>query len=247
MNVAIYTRVSTDDQIDNFSLSMQTDRCHAQALAKGWSVHKVYEDQAISGKDLDRPAYNQMLVDLHQGIIQGVIIFKLDRLSRDAGDIYQIIKTFQKNKWKLFSVSESLDISSPAGIMLIQVLASFSQFERSTIKQRMVDGWEQKRKQGGKIGGSESALFGYRKNEFNQIVIDEDEANVIRRIFHLRSIGLTLRAIADQLQKEKAKQRRSTSKGWSYVQVQKQLTYENVYKGLESFKGGGGFIFPAIL
>ena len=247
MRVDIYTRVSTEEQLDGFSLSAQQSRCEALAAAKGWDVGQIYSDLARSGKDLKRPQYEAMIKDLEAGLIQGVIIFKLDRLSRSPKDTYSIIEQFNKSKWALCSVSESLDISSPAGVMLVQVLASFAQYERATIKARMVEGFEEKRKQGGKVGGDEAGLFGY-KREKGVIVIDEAEAQVIRKIFQLRKEGKTQQAIADILKSENAIQRKSKSgKGWTQVQVNRQLQKESVYKGIPKAEIYGGFVFPVIL
>lgn len=247
MRVGIYTRVSTDEQVDGFSLSAQQSRCEALAVAKGWDVGQIYSDLARSGKDLKRPQYEAMIKDLEAGLIQGVIIFKLDRLSRSPKDTYSIIEQFNKSKWALCSVSESLDISSPAGVMLVQVLASFAQYERATIKARMVEGFEEKRKQGGKVGGDEAGLFGY-KREKGVIVIDEAEAQVIRKIFQLRKEGKTQQAIADILKSENAIQRKSKSgKGWTQVQVNRQLQKESIYKGIPKAEIYGGFVFPVIL
>lgn len=247
MRVGIYTRVSTDEQVDGFSLSAQQSRCEALAIAKGWDVGQIYSDLARSGKDLKRPQYEAMIKDLEAGLIQGVIIFKLDRLSRSPKDTYSIIEQFNKSKWALCSVSESLDISSPAGVMLVQVLASFAQYERATIKARMVEGFEEKRKQGGKVGGDEAGLFGY-KREKGVIVIDEAEAQVIRKIFQLRKEGKTQQAIADILKSENAIQRKSKSgKGWTQVQVNRQLQKESIYKGIPKAEIYGGFVFPAII
>ncbi len=246
MRVGVYIRVSTDEQVDGFSLAAQQSRCEALAVAKGWDVVQVYSDLARSGKDLKRPQYEAMIKDLEVGLIQGVIVFKLDRLSRSPKDTYTIIEQFNKFQWALCSVSESLDISSPAGVMLVQVLASFAQFERATIKARMVEGFEEKRKQGGKLGGDEAGLFGYRRNALGQIEIDEIEAKVIRRMFELRKEGKTQKAIADILNSEYAVQRKG-GKGWTQVQVNRQLQKESTYKGIPKSEIYGGFIFPAIL
>lgn len=248
MRVGIYTRVSTDEQVDGFSLAAQESRCEALAVAKGWDVGQIYSDLARSGKDLKRPQYEAMIKDLEAGLIQGVIVFKLDRLSRSPKDTYTIIEQFNKYQWALCSVSESLDISSPAGVMLVQVLASFAQFERATIKARMVEGFEQARKEGGKLGGDEAGLFGYRRNEQGQIVIDEIEAKVIRRLFELRKEGKTQKAIADILKAENAVQRKkSEAKGWNQVQVNRKLQKESTYRGIPKAEIYGGFVFPAIL
>lgn len=245
MKIGIYTRVSTEDQIDNFSFTAQKERCEAMAMAKGWSVVKVYQEQA-SGKSLNRAAFTSMKEDLNNGIIEGVIVFKLDRLSRNPADTYQIIQEFSEKKYALCSVSESIDISSPAGIMLVQVIASFAQYERSIIKSRMVEGFNQKKKEGGKIGGDEASLLGYKRNEAGVIVIDDDEAKAIREIFRLKSLGLSTRAIEKELKDQGIKNRKGGI-GWSHVQISRQLKHENIYRGLESYKGGGSFFYPAIL
>lgn len=245
MKIGIYTRVSTEDQIENFSFSAQKERCEAMAMAKGWTTHKIYSEQ-VSGKTLNRTEYHEMLRDLEQGIIQGIIIFKLDRLSRNPSDTYHIINLFTENNWGLLSVTESLDIATPAGIMLIQVLATFAQYERSMIKSRMEHGFNQKRKDGGKIGGDEASIYGYTRNDSGTIVIEESEAAVIREVFRLRAEGYTTRAISEELRTQGIKNRKGGI-GFSHVQIARQLKHEDIYKGLEPYKGGGGFFYPAIL
>jgi site-specific DNA recombinase len=246
LRVGIYTRVSTDEQVEGFSLSAQQARCEALAVVKGWEAVQVYADLARSGKDLKRPKYEAMIKDLDTGLIQGVIVFKLDRLSRSLKDTYELIELFSTKKWALCSVSESLDITTPAGVMFVQILASFSQYERSLIKARMVEGFEEKRKQGGKIGGDEAGLFGYKRDEKGIIVIDEVEAQVIRKIFELRKEGKTQQVIADILKSEHAIQRKS-KKGWTQVQVGRQLKLEDTYRGCAKAEIYGGFVFPKIL
>jgi uncharacterized small protein (DUF1192 family) len=110
----------------------------------------------------------------------------------------------------------------------------------------MIDGWEQKRKKGGKIGGDEASLYGYTRNELGTVLIEESEAKVVQEIFRLKAEGLSTRAIAAKLKQQCIKNRRGGI-GFSHVQVARQLKHENNYRGIEAYRGGGHFFYPAIL
>lgn len=103
-----------------------------------------------------------------------------------------------------------------------------------------------RKKEGGKIGGSETSLFGYKKGLEGQIVIDETEAQVIRRIFDLKDKGFTQRQIVEILREESSYQRRGT-RGWCLSQVNRTIKKEEIYRGIEAYRGGGGFKYPTIL
>jgi hypothetical protein len=109
MKVGIYIRVSTEEQLDNFSLEAQPARCEAWIVAKDWELHEVYCD-VISGKSLIRPRYQDMIQDFESQKLQGIVVFKLDRLSRSTSDMYAIIKRFSKERWGLSSVTVHIDI-----------------------------------------------------------------------------------------------------------------------------------------
>ena len=92
MNVFCYVRVSTENQLENYSIDEQTKRLKAYCLSKGWTVLKVYTDGGYSGGNLNRPALNMMLQDLRAGLAQVVVVYKLDRLSRSQKDTLTLIE-----------------------------------------------------------------------------------------------------------------------------------------------------------
>ncbi len=246
MKFGIYIRVSTEEQKHNFSPDFQLDLCIAQVRVQGGQGYDVYQDLGLSGKESDRPGYQKMISDLHAGHIQGVIVYKLDRLSRDAADLITLVKLFKMKKWVLFSAMEVVDITTPTGTFLVQMLAVLAEYERSMIKGRMVGGFAQKQKSGGKVGGDESSVFGYTRDEHGQLCIDEAEAHIIRDVFRLRAEGLSTRAISDAL-KDRGVKNRLGGTGFSHTQVSRQLKNENIYRGVGTFKGGGDLKFPRIL
>ena len=92
MVVVGYARVSTENQLENYSIEEQTDRLKAYCAAKGWSLRKLYVDGGFSGGNTNRPALQQMLTAIRQGGVDAVVVYKLDRLSRSQKDTLTLIE-----------------------------------------------------------------------------------------------------------------------------------------------------------
>ena len=116
MIVVGYVRVSTEHQLDNYSIDEQTERLKAYCRAKGWILAKIYTDGGFSGGNTNRPALQQMLLDIRNNHVNSVIVYKLDRLSRSQKDTLRLIEDeFLANNTDFISISENFDTSTPFG------------------------------------------------------------------------------------------------------------------------------------
>lgn len=161
MIVVGYVRVSTEHQLDNYSIDEQTERLKAYCRAKGWILAKIYTDGGFSGGNTNRPALQQMLLDIRNNNINSVIVYKLDRLSRSQKDTLRLIEDeFLANDTDFISISENFDTSTPFGRAMIGILSVFAQLEKDQITERLSMGRTARSKSGLFHGGGQ-APFGY--------------------------------------------------------------------------------------
>lgn len=141
MEVLAYCRVSTDEQGDSgIGLEAQRMAISAKAAARGWTIVGWHQDVA-SGKSLRRrPQLHAALDELRNKRAAGLVVAKLDRLSRSIQDFSGILELSQKQGWKLAMLDLDLDTSAPQGEMMAHIFASFAQFERRLIGQRTKEG-----------------------------------------------------------------------------------------------------------
>ncbi|MEG1946606.1 MAG: recombinase family protein [Lachnospiraceae bacterium] len=152
---ACYVRVSTENQIENYSIDEQIDRLKAFCRAKDISIINFYTDGGYSGGNLNRPALQQMLSDIENNLIDTVIVYKLDRLSRSQKDTLTLIEDkFLVNNVDFISVNENFDTSTAFGRAMIGVLSVFAQLEKDQITERFTMGRIGRAKSGYYHGGS---------------------------------------------------------------------------------------------
>ena len=156
-----YLRVSTEKQADaGVSLEAQQDKAKAYASLYDLSLVEVVIDAGESAKTLERPGLQRALTMLKTGKADALLVVKLDRLTRSVVDLGALIETyFAPGKAALLSVSEQIDTRSAAGRLVLNILASVSQWERETIGERTRDAMKHKQAQGEYIGGH--APYGY--------------------------------------------------------------------------------------
>jgi site-specific DNA recombinase len=183
MRVALYIRVSTQEQVENYSIEAQRERLEAYCKSKGWTIHDVYIDGGYSGATLDRPDLQRMLNDLDK--IDIVMVYRLDRLSRSQRDTLTLIEEyFLKNNVDFVSITETLDTSTPFGKAMIGILSVFAQLERETIAERMRMGHIKRAQEGYRVMGGDYDPAGY-KRENGELVVIEEEAEHIRLAYDL--------------------------------------------------------------
>ena len=178
--VAIYIRVSTKKQLDGYSLDAQETQLKKMCETNGYIIYKVYADEGKSGKDTNRPAFQEMMADMREGKFDKILVMKLDRISRSVIDLEVMIKEMQEHDVHFESASEKIDTSSSFGMMFVRLLAIFAQFERERISERVSDAFEEMVSEGKAITGSQP--LGY-KVENGKVIIDEDKREIIEYIF----------------------------------------------------------------
>ena len=193
-----YLRVSTDKQADKgISLEAQQDKAKAYASLYDLDLVEVIIDAGESAKTLERPGLQRALSMLKTGQADALLVVKLDRLTRSVVDLGKLIETyFAPGKAALLSVSEQIDTRSAAGRLVLNILASVSQWERETIAERTRDAMRHKQSQGEYIGGG--APYGFELVD-GELVAETFEQDVIQQARELRESGLSLAAVAKEL------------------------------------------------
>lgn len=178
--VAVYYRISTDEGNQPFSLAAQSDRLHAYITSQdGWSIVAEYQDQ-MSGAKLDRPGLQQALKDAKLGRFDLLLVYRVDRLSRSVTNLISIIDTLTEYGVEFCSATEAIDTSTPAGRLMLSMVGSFAEYERSITIDRVINGLLKKAQSGGWTGGRPP--IGYTLNK-GELVIDRDYAPIVRLVF----------------------------------------------------------------
>lgn len=148
-----YVRVSTREQAEHgASIEHQRQSIEAECERRRWQLKATYDDPGASGKDLNRPGLAMALELLEAGKADVLVAAKLDRLSRSVLDFASMVETARRQGWALVVLDVGADTSTPAGEMLVNVMAAFAQYERRLIGQRTRDGLAVKRAQGVRLG-----------------------------------------------------------------------------------------------
>lgn len=156
---AIYGRQSIDKK-DSISIDTQIELCKKEIDTEDY---KVYIDKGYSGGNTNRPAFENMLQDIKNGIINKVVVYKLDRISRSILDFANIIESFRHYNVEFLSSTEKFDTSTPIGNAMLNITMVFAQLERETIQKRIKDNYYARGKKGFYMGGP--TPYGYTKSE----------------------------------------------------------------------------------
>ena len=228
MLVCGYARVSTENQLENYSIDEQVDRIKAYCKAKGWSLMKIYIDGGYSGGNTDRPALQQMLQVIRKNHVDAVVVYKLDRLSRSQKDTLTLIEDeFLAHDTDFVSINEAFDTSTPFGRAMIGILSVFAQLEKDQITERFAMGRIARGKAGYFHGGG-NAPTGYDYVDGN-LVVNEYQAVIVREIFRRFLQGASINAI-----QREAKEKYGGA--WSAAKVRNILT-NSLYTGKVKFAG----------
>lgn len=187
---AIYTRKSVAEGLEQEFNSLDAQREAAEAFiasqrAEGWiCLPQPYDDGGFSGGNTERPALAALMDDVEAGEIDCIVVYKVDRLSRSLMDFAQIMAKLEKHNVSFVSVTQQFNTSHSMGRLTLNILLSFAQFEREIIAERTRDKVHAARRKGKWTGGPQ--FLGYDVSYPNRkLVINEVEANQVRRIFHL--------------------------------------------------------------
>lgn len=223
-----YVRVSTENQLENYSIEEQVQRIEAYCKAKGWTLLKTYTDGGYSGGNIDRPALQQMLKAIREGKADAVVVYKLDRLSRSQKDTLTLIEDeFLTHDTDFISINENFDTSTPFGRAMIGILSVFAQLEKDQITERFTMGRIARGKAGYFHGGG-NAPFGYRYEE-GELIVQEAQAVMVREIYDRFLTGASINAIQRRMQS-------CYGGSWSATKIRNILT-NSLYTGKVKFAG----------
>ena len=199
MKVAIYTRVSTEDQArEGYSIEVQQEYLLDHANRLGLEVYKIYTDE-VSGYILDRPALKEMLQDAKGKKFELIITYKLDRFSRKLKDLLNIVDELEGYGVAYKSATEPFDTTTSAGKLMFQQLGSFAEFERNRIKERVFPGMI-KGVQQGNWQGARYAPYGYRYNKEKKLLeVVPEESDIVKLIYMMYLSNKTSGQIAEYL------------------------------------------------
>ncbi len=234
---AIYTRKSSEEGLDmQFnSLDAQREACEAYVASQrseGWvTIRERYDDGGFSGGTLERPALKQLLADIEAGLIDVIVVYKIDRLSRSLMDFAKLVEVFDRNNVTFVSVTQSFNTTTSMGRLTLNILLSFAQFEREVIGERIRDKFAASRKRGMWMGGF--VPMGYDVKD-RKLVVNEGEAATVRMIFE-RFVALgSASSLARALQAERVHNKRGKriDKGLLYKLLRNRVYLgESVHKG----------------
>jgi site-specific DNA recombinase len=246
MTAALYTRVSTLNQVERDSLSSQESRLRAYCEAKSYSVYKVYKDAGESAKDRKRPALEELLKDIKAGKVQTVLVTKLDRITRSLKDLLFLVEFFHKHAVKFVSITQNIDSSGPFGRFMRDLLGLIARLEREVTAQRVSEDMHHRATLGKWNGGiipygyttqhrlarefqasgmpSEEALLAASKAvpEAKKLFVDEKEAKVVREIFSSYMETRSLRKTTSKLNSSGIKTRKGGL--WTPTSLKRILT-----------------------
>ena len=180
----LYSRVSTEMQVDGFSLAGQKTCLTNFAKREEMKIIGEYEDAGKSGKSIEgRPAFKRMLEDIKSGLqVDYVIVYKLSRFGRNAADVLNSLELIQDYGVNLICTDEGIDSSQASGRLLISVLSAVAQIERENILEQTMNGRREKARQGLWNGGQ--APYGYDLKD-GKLVVNEEQAKVVKLIYDM--------------------------------------------------------------
>lgn len=237
LRCAIYTRKSTEEGLDmEFNtLDAQREACEAYIASQrseGWvATRDRYDDGGFSGGNLQRPGLKQLLADIEDGLIDVVVVYKIDRLSRSLMDFSKLVEIFDRNGVTFVSVTQSFNTTTSMGRLTLNILLSFAQFEREVIGERIRDKVAASRKRGIWMGGY--VPLGYDVQD-RKLLVNDAEAASVRRIFE-RFVELgSATVLARELRRDGFRNKQGTliDKGYLY-----RLLNNRVYRGEAVHKG----------
>jgi len=185
---AIYTRKSTDENLDAEFNSLDAQRESAEAYIasqrhEGWvALPTRYDDGGFSGGTLERPGLRRLLDDVEADRIDCVVVYKVDRLSRSLLDFARIIGIFERKQISFVSVTQQFNTTTSMGRLVLNILLSFAQFEREIIGERIRDKVAATKRKGKYTGGP--PVLGYDVDrERKRLVVNPKEAELVRHVF----------------------------------------------------------------
>ena len=234
---AIYTKKSVEEGLDMEFNSLDAQREAGEAYiasqkANGWVCLPIhYDDGGFSGGNTNRPALKQLLADCQAGLIDIVVVYKIDRLSRSICDFAELTKFFDKWGVSFCSVTQDINTSTSSGRMMLNILVTFAQYEREIIGERIRDKFAASKKKGLWMGSA--VPLGYRV-ENRKLVVVPEEAEVVRRIYDRFMATQSPKQVANELNADGMHTK--TGKPWNKANMY-HILRNCIYIGKMPYKG----------
>lgn len=244
---AVYCRVSSDERLEQEFNSIDAQKEAGQAYvasqrSEGWiPVVDDYDDPGFSGGNIERPGLKRLMADIERGLVDIVVVYKIDRLTRSLADFSKMVEVFERQGVSFVSVTQQFNTTTSMGRLMLNVLLSFAQFEREVTGERIRDKIAASKRKGLWMGGVPPLGYDVANR---LLVVNETEAQLVRRIFgEMLTIGSPTR-IAQGLASEGI-----TTKAWTTqdgqvrngTQMDRKYLYKllrnRIYLGELSHKG----------
>jgi site-specific DNA recombinase len=202
---AIYTRVSTDNGLEQEFNSLHAQREASEAYVKsqaheGWKLlREKFDDGGFSGGSMERPALRKLLSDIKDRKIDIVVVYKVDRLTRSLADFAKLVELFDAQGVSFVSVTQSFNTTSSMGRLTLNVLLSFAQFEREVTGERIRDKIAASKKKGLWVGGV--VPLGYAVKD-KKLVVNEEEAGTVKLLFERYLASPSLSALLEEFRRQ---------------------------------------------
>src|SRR6204780_1027599 len=205
LRCAIYTRKSSEEGLeqDFNSLHAQREACESfirSQQGEGWRLVKThYDDGGLSGATMERPALQRLLEDIRQKLVDVVVVYKVDRLTRSLSDFAKMVEVFEANGVSFVAVTQQFNTTTSMGRLTLNVLLSFAQFEREVTGERIRDKIAASKRKGMWMGGLPP--LGYDVED-RKLVINAGEAVIVCDIYRRYTILKSVRALKEELDSE---------------------------------------------
>jgi len=200
LRAAVYARTSTKKQEYGHSLDAQVSRCVDRARSLGWKVQFIYRDEAESGKDTDRPMFQEMLAAAETRGIDVILFWKLDRFSRSLMHAVRLESELRNHDVALYSVTEQIDTTSATGRFNFRNLASAAEFEREMIKERT--NLSLNEMAADRRWPNQTPPLGYDITPEGRLTISSEEKDLVVRIFEMYTDLQSMPEVASRLNEE---------------------------------------------
>jgi DNA invertase Pin-like site-specific DNA recombinase len=237
MLCAIYTRKSTEEGLEQAFNSLDNQRLAGESYVmsqahEGWEFSaKRYDDGGYSGGNMDRPGLQELFRDIKKGLINCVVVYKIDRLTRSLLDFSKIVEIFDKYNVSFVAVTQSFNTSNSMGRLMLNVLLSFAQYERELSGERVRDKIASSKKLGYWMGGT--VPLGYDVKDRGLVINDEES----KRITYIFEKFTELKSIT-QLLLDLKTQGITTKSGKNFnKKTLRQILTNPIYKGFVSHNG----------
>lgn len=240
-HTALYIRVSTDAQREEgYSIEAQTEMLEGYCKSRLIKNYEFYIDGGFTGSSIERPEVKRLIDNVKRGLIEAVIVYKLDRLSRSQKDtLYLIEDVFNPNSVSFVSLNENMDTSTPIGRAMLGIMSAFAQLERETIRERTRLGMRERVKSGLWMGGG-NVPFGYDYDKNKGILVPNEDAETVRKMYDLylqgysmmkiaQTVGLKYERMAEQILKRKTNAGYIKYNGVDYKGKHESIISEDLY------------------